>query len=52
MVATAVAAVEILAGLAAAGVSIDELITRLKAKGETEHAATLENLKAAGTPTT
>jgi hypothetical protein len=50
MVAIAVDAVQIVAGLAAAGWSVDQIINSLKAKGEHQHAATFENLKAAAEP--
>ena len=50
MVAIAVQAVQIVAGLAAAGVSLDTLIEKLHASGQPEHAAVLENLKAAAVP--
>lgn len=50
MVAIALTAVQIVAALAAAGWNIDQIIEHLKAKGEVQHAATLENLKAAATP--
>jgi hypothetical protein len=50
MVALVVDAVQIVAGLAAAGVSLDTLIEKLHAKGEHQHAQTLENLKAVSAP--
>lgn len=50
MVAVLVDASAIFAALAAGGWNLDQLIDHLKARGETKHAQTLENLKAAAVP--
>jgi hypothetical protein len=52
MVAVLVDASAILAALAAAGWNIDQIVESLKKKGETKHAQTIENLKAAAVPVT
>lgn len=52
MAAAVLTAAEIFAALAAGGWNLDQMIEHLKLKGETKHAQTLENLKAAATPVT